>query len=195
MKKFINAGLLSIALLASLVANASKKVNVTVSSSKQLSISLTEVSQGEVLSISNKNNEVIFSDILNVADSFTENIDFSNFKQGVYYIQLKTENTIKVTPIIVSTKLSKIIEGETKIYNTPKVSIVNEMLNITLNNEGNNEVSIIIYEKGSSNALEEIKTSKTEINKIYQSGLMPNTDYEVYISQGDYNSTKTTVNL
>ena len=51
MKKLIKIGLLSVALLASVVANASEKLNVKVSSdnSKLLSITLEDVTKGETL--------------------------------------------------------------------------------------------------------------------------------------------------
>ena len=64
MKKLIKIGLLSVALLASVVANASEKLNVKVASktSKILSISLAEVTKGETIYIKDFNGEILFSE-------------------------------------------------------------------------------------------------------------------------------------
>ncbi len=195
MKKIINLGLLSVALLVTVAANASKKVSITVSPAKQLTISLTEVAQGEVLSISNKDNEVIFTDILEVADSFIKNVDLSSFEQGVYYIALKTKTSTKVTPVIVSPKLSKIIKGNTKTYNTPDISLKSDVVSIKLNNESNNDVTIIVYEQGKSTPLDIINIEdKIDIDQKYSLSSLHKGEYRFVVSQNNHDYSTTILN-
>ena len=77
MNKVIKLGLLSAALLGTVVANASDKLNVKVASkaSKMLSISLTEVVSGEVIYIKDLKGDVLFSEKLEKSAQ--------NFKLGI----------------------------------------------------------------------------------------------------------------
>lgn len=192
MKKILNIGLLSVALIASIVANASNKINVTVTPSKQLSISLTEVSQGEILSVSDRNKEIVFSEVLDLADSFTKNLDFSTLKQGVYYVELKTEKTVKVTPFIVVPSKAIITKGKTVTYNTPKFTLENGVVTITLDNVSKNPVSIISYAEGKGIPLDKVTyANEAKIEKKYNLELMPYSVYNFYVSQGNYNYSET----
>ncbi len=191
MKKLLKLGLLSVALVATVAANASNKVKVEVLASNELSITMSEVVEGEVLSISDKKGKLVFSEILSATTSYTKTLDFSKLTQGVYYVKAETGNSIKVTPFIIVPDQVKIIKGETKTYNAPVYEIENGIAKLNIDNKDQHDVSITVYAKNSSIPLEEVRLNTPKITKTYNFESLPISEYKIVIYQGDYSYIKT----
>ncbi|WP_010521904.1 T9SS type A sorting domain-containing protein [Aquimarina agarivorans] len=190
MKKLLKLGLLSVALMTTGIMSASKKVKVEVLSSNELSITMSEVVEGEVLSISDKKGELVFSEILSATSSYNKTLDFSKLTQGVYYVKAATDEAIKVTPFIIVPDQVKIIKGETKTYHTPVFDVKNGLVEVNINNEDEHEVSITVYANNSSIPMEDIKVSTPSISKTYNFASLPISEYKIVIYQGDYSYVK-----
>ncbi|WP_010177446.1 hypothetical protein [Aquimarina agarilytica] len=191
MKKILKLGLLSVALLTTVVVNASNKVKVEVLASNELSITMSEVIEGEVLSVSDKKGEVVFSEILSASSSYTKTLDFSKLTQGVYYVKAETAKAIKVTPFIIVPDQVKIVKGATKTYNTPVFETENDIIKLDIDNKDQHEVSITVYAKNSSIPLEEVRLNAPKITKNYNFKSLPVSEYKIIVYQGDYSYVKT----
>jgi len=190
MKKLIKTGLLSVALVASLVANASKIVTTASSKSKVVYIGLTNISQGEVLSIKDADGVKLYSESLGKTKAFNKKFDFSSIPNGIYFIETKEAKEITVTPVIVSEDKVAIIKESTKRFRAPSITLNDNVARVLVRNFSEAPVSIYIYDDAGN----ELKTDKSENLLIYNaynfSDLSAGT-YTISVTQGEYNFTET----
>ena len=190
MKKIIKTGLLGVALIAATVSNASElkevKVSVSeVSESKKLELYLSDVVNGEIISITDdKGERVIYNETLSKSSFFTVSIDFSEFKQGVYNLKSVAGSTTKVTPFIVASQRFDVIKGETKIYTKPEITIKDNKVNILVNNESKNPVTIIVYGAGQELSITN-KNTDALISKRYDLSKLSSGLYTISVIEGD----------
>ena len=188
MKKLIRIGLLSVALLATVAANASNKLNVKVTSenSKILSISLEEVTLGETLSIRDNQGVVLFSEELKEAHEYNKVFNFSTLPVGLYFIDDKDEEKIQSTPIVVSETNIALVENSSKTYVAPTITIKDNVMNVFINNEDHSDVSIDVYNQdglllnNSNHNTNTIVLGCFDISKLHDDKLI------VSVTEGDY---------
>jgi len=188
MVKYIKTVLLGLVLLTTIVANASKIETTKNSKNKVVYITLTDIAEGEVLSINNSNGLELFSETLHQSNSYRKEFDFSTFPTGVYYLKTKKESNtsgIDATQIIVQDDEVSIIPNAIKIFKTPELKLYDEsILKIVLNNPRNLPINISIYDPNGI----EIKTNYLEdktIYKAYNFNELEKGTYTISISQGD----------
>lgn len=188
MIKFTKIGCLSVALLTSIVVNASKIFTTKSSKSKVVTITLTEVIEGEVLSINNANGLAVYSETLHQSDLYKKEIDFSTFPTGAYYLKANknsNKNGVEVTQVFVGDKKVSIVSNAIKIFKTPEVKLKNNsVLKVLLNNPRNLAVNISIYD---TNGIE-IKSNYTNdkiVYRAYNFNALGKGTYTISIAQGD----------
>lgn len=190
MNKLIKTGLLSVALLGSLVANASKIVTTASSKSKVVYIGLTNISQGEVLSIKDTDGVQLYSVSLEKSDSFNKKFDFSTLPTGVYFIETKEVKEITVTPIVVSEEKVAIITDSGQRFRAPSITLSENIAKILVRNFNEVPVSINIYDE-LGNKLKEDKSESLLIYNAYNFSSLSKGTYTISVTQGDYNFTET----
>lgn len=190
MKKLIKTGLLSVALVASLVANASKIVTTASSKSKVVYIGLTNISQGEVLSIKDAYGVKLYSKSLGSTKAFNKKFDFSSTPNGIYFIETKEAKEITVTPVIVSEDKIAIIKESSKRFRAPNITLNDNVARVLVRNFNEVPVSINIYDDA-GNALKEDKTENLLIYNAYNFSDLPTGTYTISVTQGEYNFTET----
>ena len=164
MKKVIKLGLLSVALLSAVVVNASEKLRVRVASNsaKMLAISLTEVTSGEVMHIKDFKGEVLFSEKLEKAPTYTKVFSFSTLPHGLYFIESRDEEKVQVSPVVVNKDGVALVDSSVKTYLAPKISVSENIMNVSVRNYNKEEVTISVYDdfgtlinktKGNTNTL------------------------------------------
>ena len=192
MKKLIRIGLLSAALLATVVANASEKLNVKVASkaSKILSISLAEVTKGETIYVKDFNGEILFSEVLKKTDVYNKVFSVSTLPEGLYFIESKEEGKIQSTPFLVSAVDVAIVESAIKTYVAPTITIKNNVMNVLINNDNHSDVSISVFNEvgtllnKSNHNTNTIVVGSFDVSKLSYKKLI------VSVTEGDYNFTK-----
>lgn len=190
MNKLIKTGLLSVALLGSLVANASKIVTTASSKSKVVYIGLTNISQGEVLSIKDTDGVQLYSVSLDKSEAFNKKFDFSTIPSGVYFIETKEAKEITVTPLIVSEDKVAIITDSSKRFRAPSITLDGKVARILVRNFNEVPVSITIYDEA-GNKLKEDKSLNLLVYNAYNFSDLPEGAYTISVTQGDYNFTET----
>jgi len=192
MKKLIKIGLLSVALLATVVVNASNKLSVKVASgnSKMLSISLTEVTLGETVYIEDFKGEVLFSENLLASDKYNKVFNLSSLPTGVYFIGSKEESKMQVTPIVINENNVALIKNSTKTYLAPEVTIEEGVLRVLIGNHNKEKVSIEVYDE--SGTLLDSTDSNTNalVYGSYEISDIESKTITISVSEGDCNFTK-----
>ncbi len=190
MNKLIKTGLLSVALLASLVANASKIITTASSKGKVVYIGLTNISEGEVISIIDTDGVRLYSESLDQSLSFNKKFDFSTTPNGIYFIETKEAKEITVTPVIVSEDKVAVVTESSKRFRAPKVKIDGDIARVLVRNFNESPVSITIYD-ADGNVLKTESSESLLIYNAYNFTNLKEGTYTVSVSQGDYNFTET----
>ena len=192
MKKVIKLGLLSAALLATVVVNASEKLNVKVASksSKMLSISLTEVEKGEVIYIKDFAGEILFSEKLAKTASYTKVFSFSTLPEGLYFIESKTEEKIQSTPVLVNADSVNLVDASAKTYTAPQVSFNGDVMKVLVRNYNNAPVSIAIYDELGTLISKSTNNTNTLVFGHYNIAKLGSENITVSVTEGDYNFVK-----
>jgi len=192
MRKVIKLGLLSAALLATVVVNASEKLSVKVASNsaKMLSISLTEVTSGEVIHIKDFKGEVLFSEKLKKSAAYTKVFSFSTLPQGLYFVESRDEEKVQVTPVVVSENSVALVEESVKTYLAPEITINGDIMKVLIRNYNNADVSIAVYDELGV-LLKETKGNKnTLVFGHYDIKKLTSENITISVTEGDYNFTK-----
>lgn len=192
MNKVIKLGLLGVALLATVVVNASEKLNVRVASkaSKMLSISLTEVAKNEVIYIKDFKGEILFSEKLAKSASYTKVFSFSTLPEGLYFIESKTEEKIQSTPVLINTDSVNLIDVSAKIFTAPEVSFNGDIMKVLVRNYNNVPVSIAIYDELGTLISESENNTNTLVFGHYDITKLGSENITVSVTEGDYNFVK-----
>ena len=185
MKNIVKTGLLGVALLATTLVNAAEKIKVTLEdSSKEVNISITNLTLGETINVLDRSGEKIFSETVETTKEYIKSFDFSKFSQGVHYIETITNKEIKVTPFIINPELKKVIKGDTKTYAIPVFDFIDGIATINVENESKQPVTISV--SGSGQELDVTKDNTSEsITKSYDFSSVSGGDYYVLITVGD----------
>ena len=189
MNKLIKTGLLSAALLASVVANASKIITTASSKSKVVYIGLTNISQGEVLSIKDTEGVQLYSVSLDKSDAFSKKFDFSSIPSGVYFIETKEAKEITVTPLIVTPEKVSVITKTSKRFRAPSITVDDNVARVLVRNFNEVPVSISIYDE-EGNVLKKDDSENLLIYNAYNFANLPEGNYTFFVTQGDYNFTE-----
>ena len=189
MNKVIKLGLLSAALLGTIVANASDKLNVKVASkaSKMLSISLTEVANSETLHIKDLQGQILFSETLAKTDIYTKIFNFSTLPEGLYFVESRSEEKIQVTPVLVNIDSVTLIDSGVKTFTAPKITLEEGVVNVFVHNENKVPVSILVYDEQGALLSEAENNTNTLVLGHYNINNLHSKKIIVSISEGDYN--------
>ena len=192
MKKLIRIGLLSAALLATVVANASNKLNVKVASkaSKILSISLAEVTSGETILIKDINGEILFSEELEAAHDYNKVFSLSTLPEGLYFIEDNEEGKIQSTPILVTKEDVSLVENAVKTYIAPDITINDNVMNVLINNDNHTDVSISVYNEAGTLLNKSNHNTNTIVLGSFDISKLTYKTLTVSVTEGDYNFTK-----
>ena len=186
MRNIVKTGLLSAALLVTAIVNATDKIKVTLEDgSKEVNISVTELTFGETINVIGKNGEEIFSKTVETSDDeYSKSFDFSKFSQGVHYVETITKTEIKVTPFIIVPQQKKVIKGDTKTYAIPTFEYNDGVAVVTVDNKSKQPVTISV--SGSGHELDIAKDDTEEsITKFYNFSSVSGGDYYILVTVGD----------
>jgi len=192
LEKLIKLGLLSVALLASVVVKASDKLNVEIgsNSSKIISITLTETTAKEVVCIKDLNGVVLFSENLEKLPSYTKVLNLSVLPNGIYFVESRTESRILSTPLVISKEKVSLMNDSVKSYSAPEITLEANHVKVLVRNTNKVPVSITIYDaEGTLLSVIEGNTNSI-VYGHYDASNLHKKDIIVSVSEGDYSFVK-----
>jgi len=185
MKNVIKRGLLSVALLATIVAQATNKIAVKNSKDKKVEISMTSEVGGETLSIVDTKDEVLFTERLQKGNWLHKTFDFSTAPEGIYFIQSKEAGRIEVTPVIVAEDKVTVLEDSKKVFKAPSVTLNDKIAKVLINNFNKSEVKLSILNE---DGVEIYNTHNHELvtYSAFNLDKLPSGEYTVITKIADY---------
>jgi len=189
MFKSIKTGLLSVALLATAVANASKIVTIKNTENKTVRIELSAITEGETISVIDANGVNLYSEDLQEKDSYAKKFDFSTLPTGVYFIETKETKQIAITPVVVNEDKINILTEATKRFKAPEVKVEENTARILVKNFNEAAVSISIYDIN-GNLIKNESSKNLLIYQAYNFDNLEKGTYTISVTQGEYSFTE-----
>ena len=190
MKKILKSGLLSVALLATLGANAADEVKV-IAAAKKVNVSLTKVNKGEKFSILDRNGVSLYSEILKKEKNYEKTFDFSNLPEGVYFLESKESEKINVTPVIITEKEISVIPEGSKIYKAPTFTFDKGIARVTIDNKVEAEVAMYVYDSTGIELMATETAKNIVIIRAFDFKELPSGTYTIVVQEDDYTFTET----
>ncbi len=186
MNKIIKKGLLSVALLATVVAaQASNRIIVKGTEAKKVEISLSDVVSAETLTIKDVQNVALFSENVKKGESLVKTFDFSTIATGLYFIELKAENRVEVTPVLITENSVSILSESVKKYKAPHISLDGSVAKVLVNNFSKELVKLTLVDDNGVELLKKESKDLVTYSALNFEGLASG-DYTLYTSIGDY---------
>ncbi len=185
MNKIIKKGLLSVALLAAVVVQASNKIIVKAAEAKKVEISLSDVVSAETLTIKDVQNVTLFSESIKKGESLVKTFDFSTIPTGLYFIELRTENRVEVTPVLITEASAAIVSNSIKKYKAPHISLDGRVAKVLVNNFSKEAVKLTLVDGNGSELFKKESKDLVSYSALNFESLASG-DYTLYTSIGDY---------
>jgi hypothetical protein len=148
MKTIIKKYLVAVTFLLSLVSYATEKNISTTIDGKKVKVEFTAVRKGQVLSIKNANNIVMYSDVIEMAGNYTRTFDLTNLENGKYTAELEKDFETIIKPFLVENGLVTFTPEENKTIFKPVIRIQDNLLLISKISLENQPVKITLYYQG-----------------------------------------------
>ena len=145
MKTIIKKYLVAVTFLLSLVSKKKKKNISTTIDGKKVKVEFTAVRKGQVLSIKNANNIVMYSDVIEMAGNYTRTFDLTNLENGKYTAELEKDFETIIKPFLVANGLVTFTPEENKTIFKPVIRTQDNLLLISKISLKNQPIKITLY--------------------------------------------------
>ena len=145
MKTTFKKYLVAVTLLLSLVSYATDKNISTTIDGKKVKVEFTAVRKGQVLSIKNANNIVMYSDVIEMAGNYARTFDLTNLENGKYTAELEKDFETIIKPFLVENGLITFLPEENKTIFKPVIRIQDNLLLISKISLENQPIKITLY--------------------------------------------------
>ncbi len=134
------------------------------------SLTLTDVKQGNLLSIKDENGIVLYKEFIQKSGSYTKGFDLTELPNGSYLFEIDKDVEINTIPFTVDADVVTFAKGEEKIIYKPVTRVVGDLLYVTKLSLDEAPLNIeIFFESDSSNGvLETIHSEKVENSKVIE---------------------------
>ena len=189
MKTTIKKYLVAVTFLLSLVSYATEKNISTTIDGKKVKVEFTAVKKGQVLSIKNANNIVMYSDVIEMAGNYARTFDLTNLENGKYTAELEKDFETIIKPFLVENGLVTFTPEENKTIFKPVIRTQDNLLLISKISLEDQPVKITLYYKGDVIYTETSKDTKV-LNRALRLLKNKKGNYTVAISADNKNYRK-----
>jgi hypothetical protein len=145
MKTIIKKYLVAVTFLLSLESYATEKNISTTIDGKKVKVEFTAVRKGQVLSIKNANNIVMYSDVIEMAGNYARTFDLTNLENGKYTAELEKDFETIIKPFLVANGLVTFTPEENKTIFKPVIRTQDNLLLISKISLKNQPIKITLY--------------------------------------------------
>jgi hypothetical protein len=156
---------------------------------KKVKVEFTAVRKGQVLSIKNANNIVMYSDVIEMAGNYARTFDLTNLENGKYTAELEKDFETIIKPFLVANGLVTFTPEENKTIFKPVIRIQDNLLLISKISLENQPVKITLYYKDAVIYTETAKNAKI-LNRAFRLLQNKKGNYTVAISADNKNYSK-----
>jgi hypothetical protein len=169
--KNLKNGILMVAMSASMLSFANEISIIKVKNdTDKTSVTLTDVKEGNLLSIKDENGIVLYKEFIEKSGSYTKGFDLTQLPNGAYLFEIDKDVEINTIPFTVNAEVVTFVKEEEKIIYKPITRVVGNLLYVTkLSLDESPLVIDIFYEAGSVNGtLEAIHSETIKDSKIIE---------------------------
>ena len=145
MKTTFKKYLVAVTLLLSLVSYATDKNISTTIDGKKVKVEFTAVRKGQILSIKNENNTVMYTNIIEMAGNYARTFDLTGLKNGMYTAELEKDFETIIKPFLVENGLITFSPEENKTIFKPVIRTQDNLLLISKISLENQPIKITLY--------------------------------------------------
>jgi hypothetical protein len=189
MKTTFKKYLVAVTLLLSLVSYATDKNISTTIDGKKVKVEFTAVRKGQILSIKNENNTVMYTNIIEMAGNYARTFDLTGLKNGMYTAELEKDFETIIKPFLVENGLVTFTPEENKTIFKPVIRIEDNLLLISKISLENQPVKITVYYKDAVIYTENAKRTKI-LNRALRLLKNKKVNYTVIIKANNKNYSK-----
>jgi len=147
MKTIFKKYLVVVLMFGTFINYATEKNISTTIDGKKVKVEFTAVRKGQVLSIKNANNIVMYSDVIEMAGNYTRTFDLTNLENGKYTAELEKDFETIIKPFLVANGLVTFTPEENKTIFKPVIRIQDNLLLISKISLEDQPVKITLYYK------------------------------------------------
>ncbi|MFB1040483.1 MAG: DUF3244 domain-containing protein [Polaribacter sp.] len=147
MKTIIKKYLVAVLMFGTFINYATEKNISTTIDGKKVKVEFTAVRKGQVLSIKNANNIVMYSDVIEMAGNYARTFDLTNLENGKYTAELEKDFETIIKPFLVANGLVTFTPEENKTIFKPVIRTQDNLLLISKISLEDQPVKITLYYK------------------------------------------------
>jgi len=184
----IKSLLLAASILTSVTINAVENSN----NAEKTNISFEDVKKGNLLSIKDDLNRVLYTEVISKSGHYTKAFDFKNLPNGNYTLELEKDIQIKTIPFNVNNHAIVFNKHKEETYNKPYIYVKENLVNISKLSVNAEPLKISVFGiKKESNTEELLYTetiaNKQAIERIYQ---LESGNYKIVLNSNKKKFTK-----
>ena len=145
MKTIIKKYLVVVLMFGTFINYATEKNISTTIDGKKVKVEFTAVRKGQVLSIKNANNIVMYSDVIEMAGNYARTFDLTNLENGKYTAELEKDFETIIKPFLVANGLVTFTPEENKTIFKPVIRTQDNLLLISKISLKNQPIKITLY--------------------------------------------------
>ncbi|GAA3521822.1 hypothetical protein GCM10022393_40320 [Aquimarina addita] len=185
MKNSIKLLVLTFILVFSNTVFAAGKVSVAITNSSMVNVSLANVAQGEKLFLKDYYGVVLFDATLDASAAYQKYFNFSDVKNGLYFIETESEFEVKVTPVLKNGKGVSLVNNSAVTIFKPQVKVDENKVSVMLINTKKSPVNFSIYDQNNILLVEEKAINDKILERIYDFFNVKKGTYFLYFSLED----------
>lgn len=145
MKTIFKKYLVVVLMFGTFINYATEKNISTTIDGKKVKVEFTAVRKGQVLSIKNANNIVMYSDVIEMAGNYARTFDLTNLENGKYTAELEKDFETIIKPFLVANGLVTFTPEENKTIFKPVIRTQDNLLLISKISLENQPIKITLY--------------------------------------------------
>lgn len=166
MKTILKKTLLAILILGTFINYANEK-NTSNSDVKNVKVAFKAVKKGQTISIKDKNNDIIYNDIIQMAGNYSKIFDLTALKNGRYTAELNKDFEIIIKPFIVENGFVTFLANNEKTIYIPLIRTTENLVFISKRGFDKGFVKITLY-YGDELIYTETSTEERLLNRTYR---------------------------
>jgi len=169
--KHLKKGFLMVTMFATLLSFANEVSFITIKNdAERTSLTLTDVKQGNLLSLKDKNGIVLYKESIQKTGNYTKGFDLTKLPNGTYSFELDKDVEISTIPFSVIAGAVTFNKEDEKVFYKPITRVVGDLLYVTKLSLDEAPLNIDIYYNSSmdNSSHEPVHSETIENTKIIE---------------------------
>ncbi len=165
------------------------KVGISVSS-KTLKISLLGAKKGQQITLKDKKEKILFTEVLSEDGNYYKKLDLKKLPNGDYYIETTQGEEVMITPLSVQGKKVSLLNMIGSTYLVPSISLNESLVKVIISNRKQSQVHIAIYDDSGQLLKQTNPNNDYVVYTLYDASELESKSLQIKITEDDYTFTR-----